>query len=314
MARDEKKYEILPGVAIPDLKTIMSAASDFSNEGVADLNIRDPHKVEHHKPMMEAASGEDIEKLKRLGEAVAEEEERSAAESKRRMEAIMGAVVTPESISDLRKSATERMTDEQREEMKRLEAEEAAKKAEEEAKIKAREERRMQQQKALEESLARKAAKAEEEARIEAEKKAKLEAEEKARKEQERLEAKKKAKEEAQKRAAERANEKNEPDDEYKAWVKAKREAALAEAAEKEAQKKAAEEAKKAAEESKKVAEESKTEEEAKDNEETPEVVVEPAEVEIKDEPQSNESETEDPLKNIPVDGDSALDDFSEFL
>ena len=31
---DEKKYEILPGVDIPDMKTIKDAASDYSASGV----------------------------------------------------------------------------------------------------------------------------------------------------------------------------------------------------------------------------------------------------------------------------------------
>ncbi|MBQ1248023.1 MAG: hypothetical protein IIX95_08325, partial [Clostridiales bacterium] len=34
--RDEKKYEILPGVELPDYKTIKAAASDFSVSDVGD--------------------------------------------------------------------------------------------------------------------------------------------------------------------------------------------------------------------------------------------------------------------------------------
>lgn len=235
MGREEKKYEVLPGVAIPDLKTIISAASDFSNEGVETVNVRTTNsRVDRPRVEISVPTNEDINKLQQLGNAVAEEEERSQEESRRRMEAIKNSVVTAETMSGLRASAVERMTDEQKAEMERIAQEEAAKKAEEEAKIKAREERRLQQQKALEESLALKAAKEEEAARIAAEEKAKQEAIELERKKQERLEAKKKAQEEAAKRQAEK---KSEPDDEYKAWVKAKREAAIAEAKEKEANK-----------------------------------------------------------------------------
>lgn len=304
MARVEKKYEVLPGVAIPDLKAILSAASDFSSEGVEGVELNTNHHPSvKNEPKMQAATGEDIDRLRALGEAVAEEEVRAAAESKRRMEAIKGAVETPLSLSDLRKAnAEQEMSEERREEIKKIDAEQAAKAAEEEAKAKAREERRLQQQKALEESLARKAAKAEEEARILAEKQAKLDEIEKARKAQERLEAKKKAQEEAAKRAAE-AKEAG-PDDEYLAWVKAKREAAIAEAAEK----KALEEAKKA---------------EAKPEvkEEAPAAVVETpvAETPVVETPAPEEKAEEVIVEAVPVipntnSDDSTLDDFGEFL
>ena len=38
--REEKKYEILPGVEIPDIKRIQEAASDFSISEVGDVEIR----------------------------------------------------------------------------------------------------------------------------------------------------------------------------------------------------------------------------------------------------------------------------------
>ena len=38
--REEKKYEILPGVEIPDIKKIQEAASDFSISEVGDVEIR----------------------------------------------------------------------------------------------------------------------------------------------------------------------------------------------------------------------------------------------------------------------------------
>ena len=39
---EEKKYEILPGVDLPDMKTIQQAASDFSVSGVSDIKINTP--------------------------------------------------------------------------------------------------------------------------------------------------------------------------------------------------------------------------------------------------------------------------------
>ena len=38
--REEKKYEILPGVEIPDIKKIQEAASDFSISEVGDVDIK----------------------------------------------------------------------------------------------------------------------------------------------------------------------------------------------------------------------------------------------------------------------------------
>ena len=40
MEREEKKYTILPGVKTPDIKAIVGAASDFTNPGVEDLQIK----------------------------------------------------------------------------------------------------------------------------------------------------------------------------------------------------------------------------------------------------------------------------------
>ena len=37
--RDEKKYEILPGVELPDFKTIKAAASDFSISDVGEVDV-----------------------------------------------------------------------------------------------------------------------------------------------------------------------------------------------------------------------------------------------------------------------------------
>ena len=38
--REEKKYEVLPGVELPDFKTIKEAASDFSISDVGDVELK----------------------------------------------------------------------------------------------------------------------------------------------------------------------------------------------------------------------------------------------------------------------------------
>lgn len=152
--REEKKYEILPGVEIPDIKKIQEAASDFSISEVGDVEI----KTVTLQPVIEAAapgvSAEELSNLQSLGVKVAEDEERSKAESRAKMDAIMNkAVQAPESIGDLKASHIAQLNDEKlkkklEDEMKEAEAQ----KAEEDAKNKAREERRQLQQRLLEES------------------------------------------------------------------------------------------------------------------------------------------------------------------
>lgn len=152
--REEKKYEILPGVEIPDIKKIQEAASDFSISEVGDVEIR----TVTLQPVIEAAapgvSAEELSNLQSLGVKVAEDEERSKAESRAKMDAIMNkAVQAPESIGDLKASHIAQLNDEKLKKQLEDEMKEAeAQKAEEDAKNKAREERRQLQQRLLEES------------------------------------------------------------------------------------------------------------------------------------------------------------------
>ena len=152
--REEKKYEILPGVEIPDIKRIQEAASDFSISEVGDVEI----KTVTLQPVIKAAapgvSAEELSNLQSLGDKVAEDEERSKAASRAKMDAIMNkAVQAPESIGDLKASHIAQLNDEKRKKQLEDEMKEAeAQKAEEDAKNKAREERRQLQQRLLEES------------------------------------------------------------------------------------------------------------------------------------------------------------------
>ena len=65
--REEKKYEILPGVEIPDIKKIQEAASDFSISEVGDVDI----KTVSYEPVFEhtaaAVSPEELARLQALG-------------------------------------------------------------------------------------------------------------------------------------------------------------------------------------------------------------------------------------------------------
>lgn len=154
---DERKYEVLPGVELPDIKTIKDAASDFSASGVNELQIKTP------KPMFTAegipadrATAAELAELQALGEEVAEHETRIAEESRKRMSEIMStAVQAPESLADLINYNKDRMSEEAlKEANEKIQQQEALKKAEEERE-KAREERRQMQQRLLEEARER---------------------------------------------------------------------------------------------------------------------------------------------------------------
>ena len=152
--REEKKYEILPGVEIPDIKKIQEAASDFSVSEVGDVEIKTVTLQPVIEPIAPGVSAEELSNLQSLGVKVAEDEERSKAASRAKMDAIMNkAVQAPESIGDLKASHIAQLNDEKRKKQLEDEMKEAeAQKAEEDAKNKAREERRQLQQRLLEES------------------------------------------------------------------------------------------------------------------------------------------------------------------
>ena len=158
--REEKKYEILPGVELPDLKTIREAASDFSVSEVGDVDIREVTLVEPtsvEAATTAAVSPEELAKLKNLGDKVAEDEAKAQAESKAKMDEIKKkAVHASESLSDLKASNMQRVIDDD----KRKAIEDSLKaeqeqQAEIDAKIKAREERRLLQQRLFEEAKER---------------------------------------------------------------------------------------------------------------------------------------------------------------
>ena len=295
MEREEKKYEVLPGVKTPDIKTILDAASDFTNPGVDNVMIKggDIRKSlstsgdsKTHIP-----SQEEIQNLQNLGDKVAADELRAMEESRKKMDEIMQKVMAPESMKDLRKAAASKIvSEEKREQLEKERAEIEAKQAEEDAKNKAREERKLAQQKVLEETKQKKAEeeskRKEEEIRKQKEEelRKKKEALEKAaeiKKAEEKKEAEKKAAEEAKVAAQKAAEDKK--DDDYKAWVKAKKEAEAKDAAKKEA--------------------------EAKNNQKAEEEIRKQKEEDLRKKKEATEKKTSE------GEGDSqTLDDFSEFL
>ena len=154
---EEKKYEVRPGVDIPDMKTIKEAASDYSASGVEDFEIK---TFTVNKPISanvtEAVSAEELANLQNMGDKVAADEERQAAESRKRMDAIMkNAVQAPEELNKLRRENAVKMNEEDRKIMEAKIAEEEKAQAEIDAKNKAREDRRKLQQQLLEEARER---------------------------------------------------------------------------------------------------------------------------------------------------------------
>ena len=117
--RDEKKYEILPGVEIPGMKKIQEAASDFSISDVGDVDIKsvsiEPVFEEHtQRPV----SPEELARLQQLGIKVAEDEERAKLVSQAKMAKIMNqAVQAPSSIGDLKASHIAQLDEEKRKQL-----------------------------------------------------------------------------------------------------------------------------------------------------------------------------------------------------
>lgn len=158
MEENERRYEILEGVKVPDFKTLKEASSDFAESGVEDVEIKP--SVHTFDAVAESTADRvnpaEIEKLVALGSEVAESEERASAESKRKMAEIMQRAVTQSaSIDDLKKSAIQHANEEKLAEIERREKEEEARIAEEEEKKRVREERRALQRKQLEDAKAR---------------------------------------------------------------------------------------------------------------------------------------------------------------
>ncbi len=162
MAEDERKYEILPGVKLPDYKTLKEASSNFDDTGVEDINIRSVGYITDEKGVPDRATLEEIKRLQELGDEVAESEQRATEESRKKMQAIMqNAVTKSASLDDLKQTAIRQASGEKLAEIEKRNQEEEARIAAEEEKKRMREERRAMQRKQLEDARARSAAAAE---------------------------------------------------------------------------------------------------------------------------------------------------------
>ncbi|MBP5261974.1 MAG: hypothetical protein J6Z43_07605 [Clostridiales bacterium] len=153
----ERKYDILPGVKLPDMKELKAASSDFTEGGVGNIEIDTKIIGEETNPETERATLEEIKRLQELGDEVAADEVRAAEESRKKMQAIMHSAVTKSaSIDDLREAAAHQASEEKLAEIEKRKKEEEEQKAAEEEKQRVREERRAMQKKQLEDALAKK--------------------------------------------------------------------------------------------------------------------------------------------------------------
>jgi hypothetical protein len=150
--RVDKKYEVLPGVEIPDINKIQEAASDFSVSDVGEVEITTVNFQPIAQSSAPGVSATDLSQLQQLGNNVAEAELKAKAESRAMMDKIMHSVTAPGSIEELKDSHKAQVNAEKRKELEENMKAVEQQQAEEEAKAKAREERRQLQQRLLEES------------------------------------------------------------------------------------------------------------------------------------------------------------------
>lgn len=205
----KKKYEILPGTKTPDLSEIKEAASNFENNGILDIVVN-PRVVNIESSNKDTTNLASIEALKELGNTVADEEERAQLESKLKMQKVLSSARKPESISEI--SNTLNIDPERRKEIDEEIKQRELEREEEEKRNKAlQEERLIIQQKAVlelqqkkEEELSKKQAKERNKA----------------------LERQKKNKKSSEDTISSESSSLSK-EDEYKEWVKAKREEAM---------------------------------------------------------------------------------------
>ena len=110
----KRKYEILPGVSVPDMKTLAEASENYEEVGVDGFEVKAVHRImPDGKP--DAATAAELAQLQSLGMEVAEVENRLSEESRKRMESIMStAVQAPSTLTDLKKDAAKKATEEKK--------------------------------------------------------------------------------------------------------------------------------------------------------------------------------------------------------
>lgn len=154
----ERKYKILPGVPMPDLKQILDASSDYSDPG--ELTVSTSARKERETRVVTAKdlTPEEIKYLQELGLEVAQAVDEANLESQRKMDEIKNrSVVAPVTMDNLRETAAASIEDEDKKAEVQRHLDELAKEKEKEEELKRqRMERRAKQKQAVEDLLKKK--------------------------------------------------------------------------------------------------------------------------------------------------------------
>lgn len=154
----ERKYKILPGVPMPDLKQILDASSDYSDPGELTVSTSARKERETKVVTTKDLTPEEIKYLQELGVEVAQAVDEANLESQRKMDEIKNrSVVAPVTMDNLRETAAASIEDEDKKAEVQRHLDELAKEKEKEEELKRqRMERRAKQKQAVEDLLKKK--------------------------------------------------------------------------------------------------------------------------------------------------------------
>ncbi len=154
----ERKYKILPGVPMPDLKQILDASSDYSDPGELTVSISSRKERETKVVTTKDLTPEEIKHLQELGLEVAQAVDEANLESQRKMDEIKNRnVVAPVTMDNLRETAAASIEDKDKKAEIQRHLDELAKEKEKEEELKRqRMERRAKQKQAVEDLLKKK--------------------------------------------------------------------------------------------------------------------------------------------------------------
>lgn len=154
----ERKYKILPGVPMPDLKQILEASSDYTDPGELKVSISSRKERETKVVTTKDLTPEEIKHLQELGLEVAQAVDEANLESQRKMDEIKNRnVVAPVTMDNLRETAAASIEDEDKKAEVQRHLDELAKEKEKEEELKRqRMERRAKQKQAVEDLLKKK--------------------------------------------------------------------------------------------------------------------------------------------------------------
>lgn len=154
----ERKYKILPGVPMPDLKQILDASSDYSDPGELTVSISSRKERETKVVTTKDLTPEEIKYLQELGLEVTQAVDEANLESQRKMDEIKNRnVVTPVTMDNLRETAAASIEDEDKKAEVQRHLDELAKEKEKEEELKRqRMERRAKQKQTVEDLLKKK--------------------------------------------------------------------------------------------------------------------------------------------------------------